>query len=100
MFGDDLRVEFGAEPLLQLDDEIGRAGRVEAHLRKGDVRTDRDRRVVDRAPDIGDAPVADRGLAHMTRRQTIPPFGSARPAATAGAGAVRPAPDRSRAVPV
>src|SRR5215204_7367285 len=73
MLEHQLRFELGAEPFLELDDEIGRGRRVETHLRKRDPRADRDRRV-DGAPDVIEAPVADLGFARLRRRQHDSPW--------------------------
>src|SRR5207249_3394563 len=71
VFEDKLRRELPAEPLLQFDDEIGRRGRVETHLRKGRIRADLDRRVVDGALEMGNTPVADVALAYLIRQPTL-----------------------------
>ena len=42
-----LGLQLDADPFLELDDEIGRGRRIEPHLGKADIGSDRDRRIVD-----------------------------------------------------
>src|SRR5712692_4953733 len=73
MIKDQFGRELLPQPVFQLDDEIRRGRRVETHLRKGRVRGDGDRRIVDGAPEVGDAPLAYVGFACLSRRQPTPP---------------------------
>src|SRR4051794_33141858 len=66
---DQLGVQFDADPLLKLDDEVGGGGRIETHLRKRDIGSDRGRRIVEGAGKVGEAPVADLGFARRRSRQ-------------------------------
>src|SRR6266403_1854102 len=65
-----LRSQFGAQPFLEFDDEIGRGRGIEAKLSKICLGPDRDRGIVDGLLQIGDAPVANIGFGDTGRRQT------------------------------
>src|SRR5437763_943979 len=65
-----LRSQLGAEPFLELDDEIGRGRGIETELGKICLGPDRDRGIVDGLLQIGDAPVANIGFGDTGRRQT------------------------------
>src|ERR1700704_6508803 len=65
-----LRSQFGAQPFLEFDDEIGRGRGIETKLSKICLGPDRDRGIVDGLLQIGDAPVANIGFGDTGRRQT------------------------------
>src|SRR5581483_11490554 len=67
VLADQLGLELEAEPFFELDDEIHRGRRVEAHLGERHVGADRHRGIVDRAREAAEAPVADGGFAHRRR---------------------------------